>query len=443
MKIKLCAFILAVTVLFTACGKAANPSESNATSAGEKVTIRMIESLTSPERTAVLRAIADKFEEENKNVKVEIISPPLEGADQKISQMLMAKQPLDVVEVREQTAAQFINNQWLAPLDTYMETWEGKDTLTPAAKSALSQIGDKAYLIPYGFYQRLLFYRADWFKDAGLQPPKTYEDIYKAGKVLTDPSKNRYGWSFRGGKGGVNMMDMLYWAYIGNDKLAAPTAAYFLKDGNGKTIFSTPEAKQALEFNKKLYKDTAPKDAIAWGFSEMVQGFIGGTTAMIVQDPEVIPTCQQNMKEGEWAVQVLPVGPSGQAVFPNGYAGWGMTSYTQNPDMVAKFILFLSNEENNTHFAKEYSTIPIHTTAPEIDKSFVEGPFSVFVEMGKQPDVFCFGSAPQSYEAFGEYFNTVDQQYQKYYNDQISADEMLSYLDKYWSDAYAKEGQKW
>ena len=92
MKIKLCAFILAVTVLFTACGKAANPSESNATSAGEKVTIRMIESLTSPERTAVLRAIADKFEEENKNVKVEIISPPLEGADQKISQMLMAKQ---------------------------------------------------------------------------------------------------------------------------------------------------------------------------------------------------------------------------------------------------------------------------------------------------------------------------------------------------------------
>lgn len=410
---------------------------------GEAVTIRMIESLTSPERTEVLRTIADKFEEEHENVTVEIISPPLEGADQKISQMLIAKQPLDVVEVREQTAAQFINNKWLMPLDNYVDKWNGKDTLTPAAQAALSQIGDSIYLMPYGFYQRLLFYRADWFEEAGLEAPATYDEIYEAAVKLTDPSKNRYGWSFRGGKGGLNMVDMMYWAWLGNDKLADPTAAYFLKDTDGQTIFTTPETKEALEFNKKLYQDASPKDSIAWGFSEMVQGFIGGTTAMMIQDPEVIPTCQENMAENEWAVQALPTGPSGQAVFPNGYAGWGMTSYTENPDIVAEFILFLSNEENNTYFAKEYSTIPIHVTAPELDSYFVEGPFSVFMEMGEQPDVYCFGASPQSYEAYGEYFNTIDQEYQKYYGDQITAEELLEYLDNYWSEAYKEEGQKW
>ena len=443
MKKRICALVLALLTLSAiVSGCAEKPSSDGGNSDGE-LTIRMIESLTSPERTAVLRTIADKFEAEHEGVTVEIISPPLEGADQKIAQMLMAEQPLDVVEVREQTAAQFINNQWLAPLDDYVNNWEGKDTLTPAALTALDQIGDKVYLIPYGFYQRLLFYRADWFEEAGLDAPETYEDIYEAGLKLTDPSQNRYGWSFRGGSGGVNMVDMLYWAYLGADKLADSTAAYFLAGTDGETIFSTPEAKEALEFNKKLYQEISPKDSIAWGFSEMVQGFIGGTTAMIIQDPEVIPTVQENMAEGEWAVQVLPTGPSGQAVFPNGYAGWGMTSYTENPDLVAEFILFLSNEENNTYFAKEYSTIPIHTTAPELDSYFVEGPCSVFVEMGEQPDVYCFGASPQSYEAYGEYFATIDQEYQKYYNDQITADELLAYLDQYWSEAYQEEGQLW
>lgn len=437
------ACLVALLMIGTLVSGCASQNSAPQGGAEGNVTIRMIESLTSPERTAVLRTIADKFEAEHEGVTVEIISPPLEGADQKIAQMLMAKQPLDVVEVREQTAAQFINNQWLAPLDSYVENWDGKDTLTPAAQTALSQIGDKMYLMPYGFYQRLLFYRADWFEEAGLEAPKTWEDIYNAGVALTDPAQNRYGWSFRGGNGGVNMVDMLYWAYLGADRLADPTASYFLAGTNGETIFSTPEAKEALEFNKKLYQDASPRDAIAWGFSEMVQGFIGGTTAMIIQDPEVIPTCQQNMEEDQWAVQVLPVGPSGQAIFPNGYAGWGMTSYSENPDLAAEFILFLSNEENNTYFAKEYSTIPIHTTAPELDSFFVEGPFSVFVEMGQHPDVFCFGAAPQSYEAFGEYFATIDQEYQKYYNGQITADELLAYLDQYWSKAYQEEGQRW
>lgn len=114
MKKRILAAILALLTLSASIsGCASAPASNSGTSAGTdgNVTIRMIESLTSPERTAVLRTIADKFEAEHEGVTVEIISPPLEGADQKIAQMLMAEQPLDVVEVREQTAAQFINNQ--------------------------------------------------------------------------------------------------------------------------------------------------------------------------------------------------------------------------------------------------------------------------------------------------------------------------------------------
>lgn len=441
----LVAMLLAATLVVSACGAPAAPATGTEAApsggSGKQVSLRMVESLTSPERTAVLRGIADKYEAQNPNVKIEIISPPLEGADQKIAQMLMNKQPMDVVEVREQTATQFVNNGWIAPMDKYVEAWEEYDTLTQAAKDSITLIGGKAYLIPYGFYQRALFYRQDWFKEAGLEVPKTWEDIYESGKKLVDPAKNRFGWSFRGAKGGFFYADMFYWDYLGFDKIAHPTGGYFTKDG--KTIFSTPEAKEALEFYKKIFTDISPKDSIAWGFSEMVQGFMGGTTAMLVQDPEVVASCAASMKEGEWGVAKMPVGPSGQSMFPNGYAGWGITSFTENPDIAADFVLFLSNAENNTDFARQYSTIPIHSTAPDMDSYFKEGPFATYMEMAKEPDVYKFVSAPQQYAAFAEYFATIDQMYQKYLTDAITADDLLKYLDEYWSKALADEGQLW
>ena len=57
--------------------------------ADDQVTITMVESLTSPERTAILREIADNYQADHPDVTIEIVSPPLENADTKITQMLM------------------------------------------------------------------------------------------------------------------------------------------------------------------------------------------------------------------------------------------------------------------------------------------------------------------------------------------------------------------
>ena len=225
--------------------------------------------------------------------------------------------------------------------------------------------------------------------------------------------------------------------------MADPNAAYFLKDGDGATIFTLPEVKEALHFYKDLFKNTCPTDSIAWGFSEMVQGFVGGTTAMLIQDPEVIATCSADMQDDQWALVPFPKGPSGQAVFPNGFAGWGMTSFTEHPDETADFLLYLSNSENNTYFAKNYSTIPIHNNAAEKDPYFSEGRFAMYMDMAKEPDVYSHAAYPQMYEAFATYKTEVDTMYQKYLTDEITDDELLQWLDEFWTQAYKDEGQKW
>ncbi len=410
---------------------------------GDAITISLVESLTSPERTVVLRGIADKYEVEHPNIKIDIVSPPLENADAKITQMLMNGSGVDIVEVRDSTITQFVTNEWIADLQKYIDGWSEKDTLTDSAKEVIHYMKDGAYMVPYGFYQRGLYYRADWFNEKGLKQPETWQDIYDSGVAVTDPANSRFGYSFRGGTSGYQYADTIYWSWIGTDKLADPNAGYYLKDGNGATIFTLPEAKEALHFYKDLFKNASPTDSIAWGFSEMVQGFVGGTTSMLIQDPEVIATCSADLQDDQWDLVPFPKGPSGQAVFPNGFAGWGMTSFTEHPDEVADFLLYLSNSENNTNFAKNYSTIPIHSNAADKDSYFSEARFAMYMDMAKKPDVYRHAAYPQMYEAFATYKTEVDTMYQKYLTDEITDEDLLKWLDEFWTKAYQDEGQKW
>ena len=49
------------------------------------------------------------------------------------------------------------------------------------------------YALPYHGWVQGIWYRADWFKDARLKPPDTWENILKAAKTLYKPEQNQYG----------------------------------------------------------------------------------------------------------------------------------------------------------------------------------------------------------------------------------------------------------
>lgn len=444
---KLFALILALCMVLSmaACGGSdSSAAASGGSAAGEKITITMVESLTSPERTATLQGIIDKYEAANPNVHVELISPPLENADAKISQMLMSGKGVDIVEVRDSTITQYVNNGWLADLTSYIDAWDEKDTLVDAVwESVNAHVKGGTYLIPYGFYQRCLYYRQDWLEEAGLPVPTTWEELLETAAALTDPSQNRFGYAFRGGTSGYQYADTAYWSWIGVDALDDANNGFYLKDSDGKTIFTLPEAREALEYHKRLYKEASPSDSLAWAFSEMVQGFVGGTCAFLIQDAEVIATCSADMEEGTWNTAPFPMGPSGEAVFPNGYAGWGMTSFAPNADETAKFLLFLSNAENNTEFAAKHAMVPIHSNASELNDAFSSGYFACYAEMAAQPEHYRFATQPQGYVAFSTFKTEADAMYQKYLTDQITTDEMLEWLDNFWTEAYQTEGKLW
>jgi multiple sugar transport system substrate-binding protein len=351
---------------------------------GGKTTLTMVESLTNPERTKVLREIANAYQVAHPDIVIEIISPPLDGADQKIQQMLMNKNDMDIFEVRDNTVAQFSANNFIEPLDDYIKNWSDAGTLVENVKTTATLVGGKWFLIPYGFYTRMLYYRADWLKEAGIPVPTTYDELAVAAKALTNPARGRYGWTLRGISGGWGTPAAWVQARIGSARLDTRDPG-FTKDG--KSIYSTPEASYYYNFIYDMYKNAAPSDSIAWGFQDQCQAFTSGVTAFLLQDPEVVAICQENMVDGTWATAPLPLdATSRQHPITAGYAGWGIASHSKHKQEAADFIMFLSNPANNAKFCKQYSVIPIHTNAADIDPFFKSGPFAAYVTMFAHPE---------------------------------------------------------
>ena len=396
---------------------------------GGKVKLTMIESLTSPERTKVLRTIADEYQKQHSNVTIEIISPPLDGADQKIQQMLVNKNELDILEVRDNTVAQFSSNDLLEPMDEYIKDWPDFGTLVENAKITGTLVGDKYFLIPYGFYQRMLYYRKDWLAEAGIPVPTTVSELYEAAKKLTDPANGRYGFTLRGVSGGYGQVTDYIRARIGQGGLQLRDPNYDLA---GKSIYNNAYAVEAYQFMKKMYDDCCAKDAIAWGFQDQCQAFTSGVTAFLYQDPEVVAICRENMQDSEWGTAPLPVDDvSKQYPISVGYAGWGIAAHSKNKKEAADFIMFLSNPDNNVTFCLDYSVIPIHTNAADKAEFFKSGPFAPYVEMNNKPDNYFLVVGKNREED-----KAIDENRNKEYSQALSGEAAIPDMVVRWAQEY-------
>lgn len=299
-------------------------ADAGASGSTEKTKLTMVTYLGNPSRDALIQELVADL-----NIELEIISPPADQAQQKISTMLQSGQGIDIVEV-DSVPVTHISNGFIEPLNSYVEGWEDWGSVSEFLKAQLTSYDGNVYSIPYGVYERALFYRKDWFEEKNLSVPGTWEELYNTAVELTDPSQNRYGYSFRGGAGTTGFLQMTILSFADSEKvdIAVP---FISRDS--RSVYLQPEAAEAMNFYKKLYEDGSHPDSIAWGYAEMVEAFYSGTTAMLIQDPEVIATCEEYMEEGTWDVAPLPVGPSGRALFPAGFAGWGIASSSQNKEI--------------------------------------------------------------------------------------------------------------
>ncbi|MGW4732202.1 ABC transporter substrate-binding protein [Streptomyces shenzhenensis] len=421
---------LALTVTVSGCSAMGGGSDGT-------VRLQMVESLTNPTRTALLKDLLADFEKQNPKITVNLVSPPTAQADQKLQQMLPSGSGVDVLEVRDQTVGPWSNNGWLHDMSKDLKSWPGWNDLTDKARKASTQNDGKTYFVPYGFYGASLFYRKDLVAGAGFQaPPASWDDLLKQSSAIQDKSKRRYGYAFRGGQGGFNNVTMLIGAYVA-DRIDTSNA-YKLKDGS--SIFSAPEASDALDTYLKIFKQGAPPSSVAWSYPEMVEGFSNGSTAFLLQDPEVIATLKESKALGadQWTTAPLLKGPGGKAVQPLGTAGWGIAQGSKHKAEAVKLIEFLSQGEASTTFAQKNSLVPILKKAAE-DPFYRTGAWASYVTMANSPDTYVDVTQPRDAPWFTEWSQKADADVQKLLLGKVTTKALLADWDAYWTAKWQSE----
>lgn len=318
-------------------------------------TLKLVEVITSPERTETLKGIVSKFEAANPGTKVEIISLPWSEAFQKFATMVSAGDIPDVMEMPDTWLSLYANNGMLESLEPYLAKWEHTAGLSERTLELGRDVKETAYMLPYGFYLRAMFYNKKLLEQAGVkEPPKTLDEFADASKkVAALPGK--YGYCLRGGPGGLNGWVMFGASMAGSNE-------FFTKDGT--STFDSPGWVKGLTYVIDLYKNgLAPKDSVNWGFNEIVAGFYSGTCAFLDQDPDALIAIAQRMKPEDFGVMTMPKGPDGKTFPTIGFAGWSIMSASANKDLSWKLVETLEGPEGNIEWNKKTGALPVHKSA--------------------------------------------------------------------------------
>lgn len=368
------------------------------TAAWADTTLKVVEVITSPPRTALLQQQFAAFEKANPGLHVQLTSLPWGQAFEKFLNMVQAGDTPDLVEMPDRWLGLYGNNAQLEDLGPYVKKTPAMDTLGDRAKQFGSAVRGTLYEIPYGFYVRGLFWNKKLFAQAGLTaaPATLDEFVADSRKIAALPGK--YGYCLRGGPGAFSGVTMFM-----NTTDGKP--GYFNKDGS--STFSDPGAVRGLELLVQMYKDgSVPKDSVSWGFNEIVAGFYSGTCAMLDQDPDALIGIADKMAPDDFAVAPIPVGPGGKAYPSLGYGGWSMFANSKEKDATWKLLSFMVTPDNNLAWSKVVGTLPIHKDA-EKSAAFAGDKYKGWFTELNDPSKYEMVTPPTYLEGFGNLYDNI------------------------------------
>jgi len=378
MKIRRLIVMVAILAVMASL-MAAPSSEQQATE------LRFIDVSPSPTRQEYFTTTFDKFEQET-GIKVIYESVPWDDAANKLTVLGASNQLPDVMTTWAGWLGQFTEAGWVVPLTDYIGDTKDEyaSTVTQLVWKAEQELYGNIFTIPDGMMVKGVFVREDWAKEKnlGLDPKKgwTYDEYFDTVYALTDPAKNRYGTSFRGSRGAFDPL------YVYLESLHGGSA--YAEDGS--TLFDNQEAVAAYEKWGGLYLNgAAPKDAINWGFVEMVDNFVGGLTGTLINDSEVAATCIERMEDDQWMVMPMPKSDKDGKIYNtvNSPYAYSISSSSKHKDAAWQLIEFLTRPDNNIEYCKLTGLIPIKTAVGDDPFYGPEGPYATFVQQLNDPDM--------------------------------------------------------
>ncbi len=232
----------------------------------------------------------------------------------------------DILAVDLPWIGEFASKSVLFPLDQVMEL----DQLDPADfhTSGWKAVhwGGRAYGVPAQTTPEMLFFRRDLFAEAGLEPPKTTDQLLDAAKALHNPARGRYGFAWNAARGtALGHTVLMALADFGQPVLDLPTIVGgfdtdTLATRSFRPVIDTDAGLRAAEFLLELLR-YSPPNILSMSWYERVRAYAAGNIAMAYGYTLLAPYFEQDKTSPAYRQTGYlphPAGPNARNIAPVG-----------------------------------------------------------------------------------------------------------------------------
>ena len=286
-----------------------------------------------------------------------------ELVEEKLLTGLASGQVPDVVLWDRYQTSLYVPQGALAPIDDYLER-DGIDVAQFYDQAMGEMVVDgQTYGVPLLVDNRSLFFNAAVFKEAGVEPPTTWDELRGVAQQLTErdgSSLTRAGFSL-GDPGLFNM-----W-------LRQAGGAMLTEDGTA-TAFNSPEGLEVLSFWQSILDD----GSFELGFGEGVDAFAEGDLVMKYDGPWALSGLDAS--DVDYGIVEPVAGPDGDQAAGMGGFGLVIPEGAPNAEGAWEFIKWWTTQpENGVAFAKISGWIPANIDAAN-DPYFTDDPhYAAFI----------------------------------------------------------------
>ena len=207
-------------------------------------------------------------------------------------------------------------------------------------------IDGSLYGVPFGVNCLGLYYNKDMMDAAGLTPPTTWDELKDTAAALTKDKVTGLAFcSVQNEEGTFNFMPWVW---------STGTDSYTIDSEGGK---------KALTLAKDLIDSgSMSKECINWTQGDVMNQFISGNVAMMINGPWQIPTMKEEAPDLNWDVTLIPkdseyasaLGGENYAVIAGG-----------NEEGALKFLEYATEQEQVTYLMDKFGYISADKTIAE------------------------------------------------------------------------------
>ncbi|MFD6972418.1 extracellular solute-binding protein [Streptomyces sp. NPDC059949] len=347
------ALVAALALAATACGGDDKDAAGDTKAGGElSGTVTWWDTSNDAEK-ASFQKIAEAFTAKHPKVTVKYVNVPYGDAQNKVKNAFSSGSDApDVIRADVGWVADFASLGYLDEVPA--ETAKKVDAEFLPQAAASGKYEGKTYAVPQVIDTLGLFYNKKMLADAGVQPPKTLEEL-KTAAVAIKAKSGKTGLYLRG--------DDSYWFLPliygeGGD----------LVDAKTKTVTVDNEAGvKAFKAARDLVTSGAALTNATDGWTNMQTAFKSGEAAMMINGPWAVADTyagDQFKDKANLGVAAVPAG-SAKAGAPQGGHDLGVYAGSKNRDAAHAFVEYMTSQEVQVQSAKELSLLPTRTAAYE------------------------------------------------------------------------------